>query len=117
MRLSRKNAIELCVELWTWLAKTGRRKEKWPGWEKYGHDIVDNCWFCEYHNQQMKRYKPMRERNKDGFCRYCPLVKGGFMSCYDSGCFYSNWCTSTTVAARKTCAKLFLKQIKEACVC
>ena len=104
MRLSRKKAIELCIELWTWLAETGKKKGDWPEWEKYGH-INFNCWFCEYDLQR-------RGKNKDYqmLCRSCPLG-GGFNKCLAT--YYDNWGDAKTPRARKKYAKLFLKQIKQ----
>ena len=61
MRLTRKKAIELCIELWAWLAKTGKRKWAWPEWEKY-EEIENDCWFCEYDKKMRIRY----QRNKFG---------------------------------------------------
>lgn len=106
MKLSRKKAIKLCIELWTWLAKTGKLKEDWPEWEKYG-DIAENCWFCEYDSQQ-QNYKS--NFNLAG-CRYCPLIKKLGLHCRDT--YYRKWYSAKTPKTRKKYAKLFLKQIKK----
>ena len=46
--LTKKLALEITEELWTWLAEEdGRKKEDWPGWEKYGEMRLD-CPLCEY---------------------------------------------------------------------
>jgi len=95
MKLSRKKAIELCIELWEWLAKTGKRKENWPEWKKYG-DILNDCWFCVYVIQHKKG------------CNYCPLHC--FEGCF--GTYYGKWDIAKTPRTRKKYAKLFLKQIK-----
>ena len=29
MKLTKKKAIEISIELWTWLAETGREKKEW----------------------------------------------------------------------------------------
>ena len=34
MRLSKRKALEICIELWSWLGSTGSAyKEEWPGWK------------------------------------------------------------------------------------
>lgn len=106
MKLSRKKAIELCIELWTWLAKTGKKKEDWPKWEEYGYDIYGDCWFCEYDEQQIGRF------HGDN-CSYCPLVRKLRMTCSDDDCFYTKYRISRTPKTRKKYAKLFLEQIKQ----
>jgi len=114
--LSRRRAIELCIELWAWLAKTGKRKEEWPEWDKwddcYGDRAKNDCWFCHYENQQHLRYDPCC--NKEGeICYYCPFSKHFKFDCIRKGSFYRNWCRARTRKTRKKYAKLFLKQIKE----
>jgi len=96
MRLSRKKAIELCIELWTWLAKTGKTKSEWPRWKEFG-DIDNDCWFCEY--------------TTNTSCSHCPLVKILGIDCAAS--FYSNWEKARFPRTRKKYAKLFLEQIKQ----
>jgi len=97
MRLSRKKAIELCIELWTWLAKTGREKEDWPRWKIYGDYVVNDCWFCEY--------------SKEVGCSRCPLEKKFSLTCGST--FYGNWTRARFPRTRKKYAKLFLEQIKQ----
>jgi hypothetical protein len=104
MRLSRKKAIELCIALWEWLAKTGKYKEAWPEWDKYGN-ITCDCWFCEYDERQKKRHKEKRA------CIYCPFRRKWDVHC--SKTFFENWEDAKTPRTRKKYAKLFLAQIKE----
>ena len=47
MRLTRRKALDIAIELWTWLAETGKEKDDWPGWEKY-EEMEGGCPFCEY---------------------------------------------------------------------
>lgn len=109
MRLSRKKAIALCIELWKWLAKTGKEKEDWPEWGKYGY-IGNDCWFCEYGYQQEERY----QNSCKSCCYYCPLWKMFKPDgCYDHNCYYRRWCNAKTPRTHKKYAKLFLAQIKE----
>jgi len=107
MRLSRKKAIQLCIELWTWLAKTGKLKSQWPGWRQYDL-ILSNCWFCEYNwNQQQ------HTNERTPFCRYCPYFKAYKERCDDSlNGNYVKWENAETPHDRKKYAKLFLEQIK-----
>lgn len=111
--LTRKKAIELCIELWEWCAKAGKKKKGWPGWDKYydkyGSAQCD-CWFCEYNEQQIKKY------NRDWVeveCGYCPLKKllEG-RSCLSNECAYSRWERAETNRTRKKYAALFVEQLK-----
>lgn len=81
MRLTKKRAIEISIELWEWLAKTGAEdKAKWPGWKNYGFMRCD-CPLCEY---------DFRHRRGSCFkiCDYCPLERG-YNGCYFTP--YDNW--------------------------
>lgn len=109
MKLTRKKAIELCIELWTWLAKTGKKKEEYPDWEKYKSYCLGNleplayCWFCQYSFQRVKIIPTG--------CKYCPYHKR-YGHCDKEGSFYFNWGAAVTPRTRKKYAGLFLKQIK-----
>jgi len=94
MKLTRKKAIELCIELWTWLAKTGKYKEDWPKWKEYGKKL-HNCWFCAY--------KKM--------CSLCPYYQK-YGHCNSADTYYNKWKDAKTSRTRKKYAKLFLAQIK-----
>lgn len=96
MRLSRKRAIELCIELWTWLAETGKFKKDWPGWKKY--TALHYCWFCEY-----------SEQKADNLCDECPLG-GDYMEC--NNLYFCKWKMAKTDKDRKKYAGLFLEQIR-----
>lgn len=100
MRLTRKKAIELCIKLWTWCAKTGERKEEWPEWEKYD-SICCDCWFCEYDEQKRKTVK----------CTKCIFPGKKSFRCEDM-ISYQRWEQAKTPRTRKKYAKLFLAQIK-----
>lgn len=51
MRLTKLKALELCEEMWRWLAKhPGKRKEGWPELDKY--DPENYCFACEYSKQR-----------------------------------------------------------------
>ena len=93
MRLTKKKAIEISIELWTWLVETGRgHKQEWDGWDKYG-EMVDECALCEF--------------SRNG-CSACPLELM-FGGCKES--FYDNWRCGATTKSRKKYARLFLEQL------
>lgn len=105
MRLTRKKSIELCILLWSWLAKTGKKKWEWPGWKKYG-DIKEQCWFCEY--AEYRESKSVKEWYKKDTCvDFCPLPT------YCGDMAYLKWHYAKTPRTRKKYAKLFLGQIKK----
>ncbi len=108
MKLTRKKAIELCIELWTWLAETGGAKIQWPGWEKYRY-IYLHCFFCEYSKQK----KESSAFNRKGICAYCPLYKQfGLKGCYHPKCAFYDWKSVFDPDDCKKYAKLFLGQIE-----
>lgn len=107
--LTKKRAIELCIELWTWLAETGEwKKSYWPRWPElitlYGGEIWGYCWFCEYDTQMDVRYKNSQKK-----CKYCPLSKL-YGSCGNTA--YNDWEEAETTADKKLYAAKFLSQIK-----
>jgi len=62
MELTKRRALEICRDMWDWLADNPEReKEDWPGWEEVGR-MLDNCPCCEYTCQQV-----------GDFCDHCPL--------------------------------------------
>ena len=65
MKLTKRKALEICKELWTWLAETGTgQKRDWPGWKKYGEMACD-CPCCEY---------ALTLRREHQNCNVCPLL-------------------------------------------
>lgn len=111
MKLTRKKTIKLCIELWTWLAKTGEEKESWPDWRNYGEKIENDCWFCHYQVQQNDKYTTTPWSNKDDLCRYCPLTSIG-TGCQEVDSPFQKWIRVKAPFHRKKYAKLFLAQIK-----
>lgn len=105
MRLSRKKAIKLCIEVWSWCAETGRIKKNWPRWKdfmtkKEAYDC-HYCWFCLY------------DSKKGNSCKNCPLTEiYGHCNILTGGCEFYYWNRATTISARKKYAKLFLGQIR-----
>lgn len=111
--LTEEKAIDLTIELWVWLAETGREKEEWPGWEKYGGlnrlgnclEVEALCFLCEYASLQPSLP-----------CSPCPYFKK-FSICYSIGAPFSGWEGAETSKTRMEYAQKFLdqmNQIKEA---
>lgn len=50
MRLTKKKALDITIELWESLAETGKSKISWSGWKEYG-DMEGDCPLCEYDNR------------------------------------------------------------------
>ena len=96
MRLTKKKAIEESIELWEWLAETGKEKEDWPEWNE-DENILNDCFFCEY---------SYRRSGALG-CKYCPLGR----DCYDTA--FGKWDKARTRPTKKKYARLFLAELKE----
>ena len=105
MRLTRKKAIELCIQVWTWCMETGKLKSAYPYSKEQLKYVAEDdypeshCWFCEYCLQ-----------HKDCGCKGCPLG-GEENKC--SSMAYDKWESAKTPRTRKKYAKLFLEQIKK----
>lgn len=96
MKLTKKKAIEISIELWGWLAETGKLKSEWEGWEKYGTMLAD-CPCCEYVQTR-------------GGCEDCPIAQR-YNDCYETA--FGGWHRAQTPQTHKECAKLFLAQLRE----
>ncbi|KKL07016.1 hypothetical protein LCGC14_2590210 [marine sediment metagenome] len=98
MRLTKKLRNQITLELWEWLAETGKRKYEWPGWKKYGH-MYHTCPLCEY-----------GKTHSEICCGNCPLWE------QYGGCFYTyyeKWAAARTTEDNKKFALLFLEQLRE----
>lgn len=103
MKLTKKKAIAITIELWAWLAETGdENKEDWPSWKKYGEMDCD-CPLCEY----SKQWSGNRLS-----CRYCPY-KEQFYGCLKPENPFKRWCDAKTARTRKKYATLFLEQLRQ----
>lgn len=92
MRLTRKKALEICRDLWKWLAKNPpprgfrsrwEHKRKWPGFKKVGK-MEDDCPCCQFSIVQQKNQ-----------CFSCPLQilwGNDSLSCLDPPSPYRKWC-------------------------
>ena len=103
MRLTKKKAIGICKELWTFLAETGNLKEDWDGWnwKKYG-GMKAGCPLCEY----------SKGRHDYDECTHCPYYQV-FEHCNTLGNPYFSWAISRTNLLRKKYAKEFLAQLEQ----
>ena len=102
MKLTAKKAIELSIELWTWLGETGKEKWEWPKWGCKGGEypeVQSDCFLCEYDEQK---------QNDCVACPYC--IKYG--DCDDVGQPFIRWANAETKTTRKKYAKQFLEQLK-----
>lgn len=104
MRLTKKKAWQLTVELWDWLAETGKQKEEWPMWAALGEYAAD-CPLCEY------TYRGGRHG-----CDFCilgdPIEQKGV--CLGAG--FSDWQGAAdygNVEEMKRAAKIFADRIRE----
>ena len=103
MRLTQKLALKITLELWTWLAETGRKKGRWPGWKEYGgiRAFYEGCAFCEY------------KRRTVGFARClraCP-----YATFFDEEChrYFDQWNDAKTPKARKVAAQACVDQLRK----
>ncbi len=107
MRLTKKKAIEISIERWTWLAETGDYKWNWPGRDEYG-PLRAHCALCEYSARRLAANKATWEEGK---CPSCPYFKK-FGPCYGDTP-YLEWITAPTLEDRKLHAAAFLAQLKQ----
>ncbi len=100
--MTKTEAIDRTIELWTWLAETGKEdKEDWNGWGwnggKYSNNI-NKCFLCDF------------AYDFDVDCPLCPYAKK-FGRCDMTGKPFLKWCEVETPRTRKKYAKLFLAQV------
>ena len=47
MKLTKKKALEIAIELWEWIVDNpGKYKREWPGWDEYGGMLFE-CPLCQ----------------------------------------------------------------------
>lgn len=115
MRLSRKRAIELTIELWTWMAETGRRQNDWPGWKDNGgkYQVEESCFMCEY-----ARQKTERTIEEDDSCVVCPYHELYGPCVSDAFSKYpltplEKWMNTSTVASHRRRAVEIVKLLEQ----
>lgn len=103
MELTARRAVELSIDLWTWLGKTGKEKEDWPEWEWNGGQypkVGSDCFLCEHDSA---------EKNS---CEACPYyIK--YTRCTNAGTPFAKWCNAEDEGESKKFAKQFLNQLKK----
>jgi len=99
MRLTKKKAIDISIELWIWLAETGSEfKSRWEGWDKY-EEMFCYCALCEY-------------AFRHGDCNDCPYYKK-FGECCEDTHPYHQWENAESIEERRKYAELFLEQLRQ----
>ena len=95
MKLTKRKALEICRELWLWLADNPEKsKDDWPGWKEYW-PMISGCPCCEY----------IRHRYPFGIlnCHRCLLkwpISRWAHSCLDDDTPYSAWLEPKSVDDR-----------------
>lgn len=108
MRLTKKRAIELTLELWTWLYENPTKyKANWPGWTWSGgqyKEVSCDCFCCEW----------VFTVTKKG-CSSCPLAPLWGASCAElsEGNVYRLWGEATTNKDKKKYAKQIVNFCKK----
>ena len=102
MKLTRKKAISITIELWEELAERGC--EKWKCvefWKKYG-EMANGCPLCEYNAY-----------SKNSGCYQCPYYLR--FGCCDGNddAPYSKWGNADAPLTRKKYASQVLAQLRE----
>lgn len=105
-----KKAIELTIELWEWLARTGTLKPTWTKWVGNGGEYVKPrfaCFLCEFANITL-----FDELGGSKCKTICPYGKKyGF--CAENGSPYSKWEEAPEGSPdKKAHAEEFLAQLK-----
>ena len=103
MRLTRKKAIEITLELWRELAVTGHGKGSWSGWGKYGK-MQNDCAFCEYESQKTTK--------NDEDCFHCPYYQK-FSDCEEDNSPYTKWREALNPNDRCIYAGELVKQLEQ----
>ena len=111
MRLTRKQAILLSIDLWTWLADTGSmHKWEWPGWKDNGgqyEHAIGYCFLCEYSERQIKR-------NNTTTCEACSYYQRyGYCSQFSETSPYHKWASTIIIELLKGYAQQCVVRLKE----
>ena len=104
MKLTKKKALEIAIELWEWIVDNpGKYKGDWPRWDKYKR-MRHDCPFCQY------GFSTVSQEACD-----CPLSRK-YGGCVAFDCAYDKWSTSIIVGGEDEAHKAaveFLAQLKE----
>ena len=97
--MNRKEAVEKSIELWTWLAETGKEKFEWEGLDRH---LISDCFLCEFTSPG----------NVFSNCNRCPYYEEFGGVCFKSKSVYDKWENALSKPTRKKYATLFLEQLK-----
>ena len=95
-KLTRVKALEICRDLWDYLAETGSYdKNDWPGWREHGR-MRHACPCCEYAKMDCS------------FCLFLGCWRNTDFStpCCDLVSPFRKWCDVRTPKTRKKYAKI-----------
>jgi len=93
--LSKRLALKICYELWTWLAENPlRAKGDWPGWKKYINYAINLSFFhycpcCEWVKQ--RRNLNAKQCVFLSGAKYCPLKPLWPQGCEQKGDTRTPW--------------------------
>jgi len=106
VELTKEQAIDISIELWTWLAETGSgRKLEWQGWKKYGA-MGCGCALCAYTEQQEEGAAAVT-------CKPCPYYRKFHGKCFKRNRIYAKWEKTNNIDQRKKYASQFLEQLRQ----
>src|SRR5690348_4261408 len=111
-KLTKKQALELCAELWHWIAKQNKRHEGvgpkywWPGFDR--REIINACPCCEFAKDARGRVD----------CNKCPLLStwkpdGVNVPCYSPKSPYLKWLNSTGKSASRYASIIAKASVRE----
>jgi hypothetical protein len=95
-------------KMWNWLAKTGKDKDEWPGWEMNGgnipaYEVKNMCFACDFHLEDAQ-VEPLNQG-----CTNCPFEKGSVtLSKGEHGCLrglFMQWAYANTTKEGKKLAR------------
>lgn len=97
MRLTKGAALQVCEDLWSWLAvNPEKKKEDYPGWERNGGGLPGmpyDCPCCAYATQIAGRTK--EEVESEGIaedeCERCPLIEFWPGRCFVGDTLFVMW--------------------------
>lgn len=87
MKLTKRRALELSIEMWKWIAETGKLKGDYLCKQGKGRPPFNDCYLCEYTAQGVK---------DDFNCDLCPVQNwtktvDGAAPCCSSGSPYNDY--------------------------
>jgi len=131
-KLSKREALRICRDLWQWLYRHPMRlKCDWPQWEelrvKYPILTVEDCPMCAWVEQQYgreasctsnKERKAASKAKRDDRVDRCPMVSFWPTGCNTRGSPFDNWCHEIHKAENakliyQAAERILLKEMKK----